>query len=113
MNFDGKCPFCGSFNCDVENSTQPAWGNNDEAIMNEDWTCNDCRKAFSTHAKIQVVDRELTVNLTCPYCGEDSLESRDMPIKFANMDDFHAFYCIDCERWLAVLKENWYKELTE
>lgn len=109
MKFDGKCPFCGSANCDVGNSTQPEWGNNDEGVIDEDWTCNDCRKAFSTHARIQVVYRELQMfNLFCPYCDEDN-------VIFTGSTDFgmDCYRCAECNRFFWIKPDDYYKRAIE
>lgn len=107
-DFDGRCPWCGSYMIEVTDSTNPAWGNNDEAILDEDWTCMDCKRCFSTHSRIQVVHRTLVMNVNCPYCGDT-----DHVQPLGEMNELEWYRCTGCKREFFVRPESFYRRALE
>lgn len=91
--FDGKCPFCRSENIEVEDSTKPEWGNNDEGDMIETWTCLDCHRGWDTEARVNVVHRKLELIIVCPYCGEN--DGLKLPTLTT---EYERYSCHKCKR---------------
>lgn len=91
--FDGKCPFCRSENIEVEDSTKPEWGNNDEGDMIETWKCLDCNRQWSTEARVNVVHRKIESITICPFCGEN--DAQKLPTESAK---YEWYSCRKCNR---------------
>lgn len=105
IDFDGRCPFCGSNDCAVENSTALEWGSINGGNIEEGWTCRECGKQFNTHSKVEVVHRELYLFITCPYCGQsDDLEQED-----SLTDGLYGYKCVDCHRLFWIRPEDYYR----
>lgn len=105
IDFDGRCPFCGSYDCEVDDSIAPEWGNNDEGTIEEDWTCRSCRRQFSTHSRVEVVHRELNLFITCPYCGQ----SEDLEQEDSLTDGLCGYKCVECHRLFWIRPEDYYR----
>lgn len=107
--FDGRCPFCRSENIEVEDSGNPAWGNNDEGDMIELWTCLDCNRQWNTESRVNVVHRKLELIIVCPYCGEDDKLESKPPIR----PEAISYVCNRCNRDFAIHTEEYYMKETQ
>lgn len=104
-DFKGKCPFCGSSRIEVEDATNPEWGNNDQAVIDEEWSCHNCRRSFGTRGLVEVTSRSLILNVNCPYC-----KSSAMLEAHGDVNGLEWYDCENCRRDFFVRPESYYQK---
>ena len=108
--FKGVCPFCKSYDIEVENSIPVEWGNNDQGTTEEDWHCKECNSYFHTKALVEVSQRELIVSIFCPYCQDNDKVER---IGLSDDPNVEHYWCSHCRREFSIRPERWYEGLKE